>query len=303
MIVCSILLFIALALGLSGKVLIADGHTVRVRFHDITGIKVSSQVKFAGAPAGSVSGVRMLTAAERSRDPQHLVEVTLNLFPDVPPLTKRAHVSIAADTLLSDKFVLLQDDGTGAAPLDAGEALNGVTPTTFDKLARNVDDAIQGIRKTMGADASEDTKDLFTKVNQIVEETQALLTELKPVVKDAGVVVADAKAAVAESRSLLGDNKAGIERAIDHLDSAASSVESLAKKGEALVRDNEKNLSSSLSGLRITSDNLKVTTTYSKFLLRDLAERPSRLIWGGGKPPSLPSEQQILQSRQPISDR
>ncbi|MEI8310405.1 MAG: MlaD family protein [Verrucomicrobiota bacterium] len=309
-IACSIVLFIALALGLSGRVLVREGHAVRVRFHDITGIKVSSQVKFAGAPAGSVSGARMLTAAERAVDPDHLVEITLSLFRDVPPLTKNARVSIAADTLLSDKFVQLQDEGAGGPLLADGEILNGVTPTTFDQLARNVDDAIVGLRKTMGGDAGDHAKDLFTKIDRIVESTQSLLTELKPVVKDAGLVVADAKATMvdaratmADARSLIADNKAGISRAVARIDSAAGSMESLAKKGEAFIQDNTKNLSSAISGFRVTSENLKVTSTYSKFLLKDLSERPSRLIWGGGKPPALPSQQEILQSRQPLPDR
>ena len=309
-IACSIVLFIALALGLSGRVLVREGHYIRVRFHDITGIKVSSQVKFAGAPAGSVSGARMLTVTERAADPDHLVEITLNLFRDVPPLTKNARVSIAADTLLSDKFVQLQDEGAGAPLLAEGEILNGITPTTFDKLARNVDDALEGLRKTMGGDAGDHAKDLFAKIDRMVEDTQSLLTELKPVVKDAGLVVADAKATMtdaratmADARSLIADNKAGISRAVARIDSAAGSMESLAKKGEAFLQDSTKNLSATIAGFRVTSENLKVTSTYSKFLLRDLSERPSRLIWGGGKPPALPSQQEILQSRQPLPDR
>ena len=302
-IACSIVLFIALALGLSGRVLVHDGHAVRVRFHDITGIKVSSQVKYAGAPAGSVSGARMLTAAERKTDPDHLVEVTLNLLHDVPPLTKSARVSIAADTLLSDKFVLVQDEGAGAPLLAEGEILNGITPTTFDKLARSVDDTLEGLRKAMGGDASANAKDLFSKIDRIVDDAQSLLTELKPVVKDAGLVVGDAKATMADARSLLSENKERIGQAIARLDKAASSMESLAKKGEALVQDNAKNLSSTIAGFRVTADNLKVTSTYSRFLLKDLSERPSRLIWGGGKPPALPSQQEILQSRQPVPER
>ncbi len=306
----SIVLFAALALGLSGRVLVHDGHAVRVRFHDITGIKVSSQVKYAGAPAGSVSGARMLTAAERKTDPDHLVEVTLTLLRDVPPLTKTARVSIAADTLLSDKFVLVQDEGTGAPLLADGEILNGITPTTFDKLARNVDDAIEGLRKAMGGDATANAKDLFAKIDRIMEDAQSLLTELKPVARDASLVmsdakgvVADAKATMTEARSLLSDNKERIGRAITRLDSAAGSMESLAKKGEALIQDNSKNLSSTISGFRVTAENLKVTSTYSRFLLKDLSDRPSRLIWGGGKPPALPSQQEILQSRQPVPER
>lgn len=300
-IACSIVLFLALAFGLNGRVLMHDGHVVRVRFHDITGIKVSSQVKFAGAPAGSVTGARMLTAAERTSDPDHLVEVTLTLARDVPPLTKAAKVSIAADTLLSDKFVHIEDEGTEAPLLDQGEVLNGITPTTFDKLARNVDDAIQGLRKTLGGNA--DGKDLFTKMDRIAEDTQSLLAGLKPVVKDAGVVLADAKATMGDARSLIADNKAGISRAVVRIDSAAGSMDSLAKKGEAFVQDNTKTLAATISGLRVTAENLKVTSTYSKILLRDLSERPSRLIWGGGKPPALPSQQEILQARQPLPDR
>ena len=302
-IACSVVLFIALALGLSGRVLVREGHVVRVRFHDITGIKVSSQVKFAGAPAGSVSAARMLTASERIADPDHLVEIAVHLFRDVPPLTKNARVSIAADTLLSDKFVLLEDESPGAPLLAEGEILNGITPTTFDKLARNVDDALEGLRKMMGGDAGSNAKDLFTKIDRIVEDTQGLLTELKPVVKDAGLVVADAKATMADARSLIADNKEGISRAVVRIDRAAGSMESLAKKGEAFIQDNTKNLSSTIAGFRVTSENLKVTSTYSKFLLRDLSEHPSRLIWGGGKPPALPSQQEILQSRQPVPDR
>lgn len=302
-ILTSIVLFVALALGLSGRVLVRDGREVHVRFHDITGIKVSSHVKFAGAPAGAVSGVRMLNASERLADPYHLVEITLNLLRDVPPLTKNAKVSIAADTLLSDKFILVQDGETSAPLLAPGEILNGVTPTSFDKLARNLDDALEGLRKTMGGGAAENAQDLFSKLNQIVDNTQSLLLELKPVVNDAATVISDAKVAVADARSLVADNKDRISRAIVRLDTAAGSVESLAKRGETLIRDNEKNLSSTFSGLRVTSDNLKITSTYSAILLRDLAERPTRLIWGRGRPPTLPEPQEILQSRQPLPER
>ena len=303
MIACSIVLFAALALGLSGRVFVSDGRHVLVRFHDITGIKVSSQVKFAGAPAGSVTGIRMLTAAERAADPANVLELTLHIAGDVPPLTRTAQVSIAADTLLSDKFVLIQDESNGAPLLAGGEALNGVTPTTFDKLARELDDTLTGLRKAMGGDASANAKDLFSKIDRIVGDTQGLLTDLKPVVKDADLVISDAKIAMSDARSLLSDNKEGIRQAIIRLEGAAGSMDSLAKKGEALLQDNSLNLTSTISGLRVSAENLKVTSTYSKILLRDLCERPSRLLWGRGQPPVLPSQQEILKSRQPVPDR
>lgn len=109
-IACSIVLFFALSFGLGGRVFVSEGRPVLVRSYDITGIKVSSQVKFAGAPAGSVTGIRVLTAAERAADPGNVLELTLRIAGEVPPMpTRTAQVSIAADTLLSDKFVLIQD--------------------------------------------------------------------------------------------------------------------------------------------------------------------------------------------------
>ena len=300
-IVCSIVLFVALALGLSSRFLVPGGRCIRVHFSDVSGIKKSSQVKFAGAHAGIVSDVRMLAAAERTADPENLVEITLELSPDVPRISKAALVSIAADTLLSDKFVLIQDGVPGASPLAEGDVLHGIPPVSFDKLTRNVDKAMDGLRKMLGSGSPE--SDILSRIHILVEDAQGLLTELKPAVADAKATLADARTTASDARTLLAEKRESIGRAINRLDAAAGSIDSLAKKSESLVRDNEKNISRTLPDLRVTSENLKVTSTYSKILLRDLSERPSRLIWGGGKPPALPSEQQLRDSRPPASAR
>ena len=65
-IACSIMLFLALAFALSGKVLGAPSRPLSVNFHDVTGVTLGSQVKFAGAIAGKVSRIRMLTPEERT---------------------------------------------------------------------------------------------------------------------------------------------------------------------------------------------------------------------------------------------
>ncbi|GEM_PF-494354 len=298
-IACSIVLFVALSLGLSSRFFVPDGRHVRVRFSDITGIKASSQVKFAGAPAGAVSEVRILTSAERASDPANLVEITLSLLPSVPPLTADARVSISADTLLSDKFVLLENGAGNVVAPDA--PLQGLPPVPFDELTRNVDDALDGLRKLLGGGT--DDREIFSRIHRLVDGTEDLLGELKPVVAEAGVAAVEAKAALADiraaaadARALLADNKDRVGRAVARLDSAAGAVEAFAKKGASVVRDNEKGISRTVAGLRASSENLKVTTTYSKILLRDLAEHPSRLLWGGGRPPLLPNERQILDS-------
>lgn len=305
-ILCSVVLFTALAFGLSGGFFSPGGRQIAVRFPDITGIGVSSQVRYGGAPAGVVSSIRMITAAERATDPSNLVEITLLLTPDVPVITKSAQVSIASDTLLSDKFVLLHDDpatGTAAGP---DTVLQGIPPTTFDRLTRNLDSALEGVRKLLGGGTEAEAQNILTRVHGLVGQTESLLIEMQPVVKEAGAAVGDARltltdarVAAADIRSLLAENKDRIGRAVGRIDSAAGSIDSLAKQGEAIVRENASPITRSLASIQISTENLLVTSTYSKFLLKNLAERPSQILWGS-RPQSLPSEQEILESRRPI---
>lgn len=299
-IICSVVLLIALAMGLSGKSLINGGRTVKVRFHDMTGVKVSSAVKYAGAPAGTVSAVRILTAQERAADPANLVEVTLSIHREVPPLDSGTKISIAADTILSDKFILISDGAPGSAPLGGDEVIQGIAPTTFDELVGNANGAIAGLRRTLSGDATGGTDDFFKRAGKVVSDLEALLASIKPVVGDARGLVGDAREAASQVKTLVEKNRETITDTVTKFHSASSDFESFAGRADRLVRDAEKPLVTTLGDFRITVENLKVTSTYAKFLLNDLAERPSRLIWGGGKAPVLPSERKILDSRKPV---
>src|SRR5678816_1891070 len=65
------------------------------------------------------------------------------------------------------------------------------------------------------------------------------------------------------------------------------------------IKNNEGNLGQIVAELHVVSQNLKVITTYTKALTATLGEKPSRLIWGGGKN-QLPSEKEILESSKPV---
>jgi len=292
-IVCSIVLFVALAMGLAGRTLAPEGRSVRVRFADVTGIKVSSQVKYAGAPAGAVSAVRMLTLEERKMDPANLVEVTLRLLATVPALVAGTKVSIASDTLLSDKFIALSEGPPGSAALSEQSILQGVAPTTFDTLVRNANGAIEGIQRTLGGGATNGAGDLIQRAESVLSDTEELLATLKP-------AVADIREAASTMKSLVEENREKIGETVTKFHAASADFESFTDRADRLVRDNEKQLTVTLADFKVTVENLKVTATYAKFLLNDLSERPSRLIWGGGKPPDLPSERKILESRKPV---
>lgn len=319
-IACSAVLFIALALGLSGQTFVRDSRQLRVRFPDVTGITVSSRVKYAGAPAGTVAAIRMLNAAERKETAPNLVEVTLHLHPDVPPLPKDARISIAADTLLSDKFVLITGGSPAGPAAGTGDVLQGLAPTTFDQLARDADEAINGLRHIVAGGNPAGARDLVDRLQKILNAAESAFSGIPPVVRnadgvmadaraaiadvrtvlaEAGTAVADARAAASDARSMFSENKARVAHAMEKLDSTAAAVESLAKRSESILRGNESRLNRTLDDFRITAKNLRVTSAYSSFLLRDLAERPSSLIWGGSKKKKVPSEAEILGSSKP----
>ena len=306
---CSIVLFIALALGLSGSTFVRDAHRLRVRFPDVTGIVVSSRVKYAGAPAGTVSAIRILTADERKETASNLVEVTLLLHADVPPLPKDAQISIAADTLLSDKFVLINAGSPNGPMVGPDDILQGLAPTTFDQLARDADDAINVLRRMVAGGEPAGARDLVARLQKILSLAESTLTDIKPIIGNADGLVNDARTTLSGARSaikeaqsaavdahrILSDNKDRISRTVDKVASTATAFESLAKRGESLLRDNQASIARTLADFRITGENLKVTSAYSKFLLRDLAAHPNRLLWGNNPKTPHPSEDQILE--------
>lgn len=292
-IVCSAVLFGALAMALSGTMLGHSAKTVRVNFPDAMGINLGAQVKYAGALVGKVAGIQILSAEERlaSGDPRNAVQVLLDLNASVPPLPADTKVTVAADTLLSEKLILINVGDPSGPLLEPGAVLQGISPTTFDQLVRNIDGTLEGLRDLLGG-TGDKTGDLFQSLHGILEETQGLLTVAKPVLADARVVAADA-------RQLIAETKAPITRTIGQLEKTTGTLDTLATRANALVVHNEKNLNASLADAKVMMENFKVTSTYTKILARNLTLRPSQLVWGG-KPPPLPSEREILRSARPI---
>ncbi|CAN5795481.1 hypothetical protein BH09VER1_BH09VER1_19460 [soil metagenome] len=305
---CSAVLFAALALALSGTMISKPGHTLRVNFHDVTGINLGAKVKYAGAPVGKVSAVRILSNEERiaSGDPLNVVELTLALDLGTPKLAVDTKASLSADTLLSDKFILLNAGSSLDKFLAENAVIQGTTPTTFDKLARDIDGAIEGLRGVLGG-ANEGTGDIFARIKVLLDDTQSVVNEAKPIIQDIKPVIQDAKALASDgkqlasdARQLLADNKTQITSAIGHADKAAGSFEQLGNRSNAVLATNAPKLTGTIADFKVTSENLKVTATYSKILLRNLNLKPSQLLWGTAKPPSLPSESEIIRSPKPI---
>src|SRR4029453_9717209 len=80
-IACSIVLLGALTFALSGYRLKKPTRILQINYEDVTGIKVNSEVRYAGAPAGLEIAMRQLTAKEREALPnkRDAVRVTVSL--------------------------------------------------------------------------------------------------------------------------------------------------------------------------------------------------------------------------------
>jgi ABC-type transporter Mla subunit MlaD len=314
-IACSAILFAALALALNGTMLGKPARTLLVNFPDVTGINLGGQVKYGGAGAGRISAVRILTPEERlaSGDPRNTVQVTLALTKVVPPLPTDITVTVAADTLLSDKFLLLSGGTPGGPVLADGAVLQGVPPVTIDELSRNLDDTLNGLRGLVGG-SGDQTGDLFKRVHglldttdgllgetrrligetkPVVQEAQALVTQTKGVVNEAGELFNAADVVVKDAGDLISENRGPIKRTFARLEVAAGTFDQLATRGNAFFANNEKKLSEAIAVFLATGQNLKVTSAYAEILTRTLAERPSRLLWGG-RANDVPTREQIL---------
>jgi ABC-type transporter Mla subunit MlaD len=92
------------------------------------------------------------------------------------------------------------------------------------------------------------------------------------------------------------------ERAIALLETAedlANKADSMVLKINEILEGNEDNLNNTLTDLDVVVQNLKVISTYSKALTATLGRKPWRVIWGT-EPNELPTEEQILNSNEPI---
>lgn len=277
----------ALALAVEGTSLFPSKQELKVYFPDITGIKVSSQVKYNGAPAGKVIGVEMLDDAERlqSGNPANTVLVVLGLDADVPALPGDVQVSIAADTLLSDKFILLSGGNPDGPKLAQDRPLQGIRPTTFDKLTRETDAAITDLREVLTGDDGAQMREMVPRLQQTLRETQSLLTEARGTLQEARAMIATGQATLSEAQSLLQTNRASIERSIQQADRATASLELVAQKGDKILSENQAGIRTIVTNLSAASGDFRQTIGYAKIFTKTVAERPQALVWGTGRPP------------------
>jgi ABC-type transporter Mla subunit MlaD len=277
-ITCSIVLLAALTFALSGYRLKKPTRTLQINYEDVTGVKVNSEVRYAGAPAGRVIAMRHLTAQEReaSANKKDAVTVTIGLNEGIPPLPVDVTATLSSDTMLSPKFVALSAGTPGGQTLPNNAEIEGHPSYGLEQIT-----AAAG--------------PLFDNANKLIDNLNVTVTGLKKNLD--------------QFMPKLGPLADSLKVDVDNLQNVLKNVEGMAKDADKVfgsadlfVKSTDKQLQEQLKQLHVTLLNLKVVTTYAKELVETLAQKPNRIIFSG-KPATLTPESEILKSSKPLPAR
>ena len=277
-IACSIVLLAALTFALSGYRLKKPKRVLQINYEDVTGVKVNSEVRYAGAPAGRVIAMRHLTAKEReaSANRRDAVRVTVSLDEGIPPLPTDVTATLSSDTLLSPKFVALSAGTPGGETLANNAAIEGHPAYGLEQITAAAGPLFENANKLLS--------DLSVTVTGLKKDLDQFTPKLGP---------------LADSLKTDVDN---LQNVITNLDGVAKGADTFLSTGNTFIKSTDKQLQEQLKQLHVTLLNLKVVTTYAKALLETLAEKPNRVIFSG-KPAKLTPESEILKSSKPVPAR
>ena len=274
-IACSIVLLAALTFALSGYRLKKTTRTLQINYEDVTGIKVNSEVRYAGAPAGRVIAMRHLSAKEReaSANKRDAVQVTVSLDEAIPPLPTDVTATLSSDTLLSPKFVALSAGTPGGQTLANNAAIEGHPAYGLEQITAAAGPLFENANKLLN--------DLSVTVTGLKKDLDQFTPKLGP---------------LADSLKLDVDN---LQNVVTNLDNLTKGADTVLGTADHFITTTDKQLQEQLKQLHVTLLNLKVVTTYAKALVESLAEKPNRVIFSG-KPAKLTPEAEILKSSKPL---
>jgi ABC-type transporter Mla subunit MlaD len=274
-IACSIVLLAALTFALSGYRLKKPARILQINYEDVTGIKVNSEVRYAGAPAGRVIAMRQLTAKEREALPnrKNAVRVTVGLIEGIPPLPADVTATLSSDTLLSPKFVALSAGTPGGETLANDATIEGHPAYGIEQITAAAGPLIDNANK------------LIDNLNVTVTSLKKDLAEFTPKLGP-----------LADSMKVDVDN---LQNVVKNLDSVSKDADKVLTAADTFIGATDKQLQEQLKQLHVSLLNLKVVTTYAKELVETLAQKPNRVIFSG-KPATLTPESEILKSSKPL---
>jgi ABC-type transporter Mla subunit MlaD len=274
-IACSIVLLAALTMALSGYQLNKPTRTLQIDYEDVTGIKVHSEVRYAGAPAGRVISMRHLTAAERnaSANKRDAVRVTISLDENIPPVPNDIMATLSSDTMLAPKFVALSAGTPGRKTLANNAVIEGHPSYGIEQITAAAGPLI------------DHANTLLDTLNLTVGELKGNLGDFMPKISP---LLNTVKIELDEWQKAM--------KGLDDVEAKAGTV--LGTAGD-FVGNTDKDLQERMKELHVILQNLKVITTHAKAITETLGEKPNRLIFGG-KANKLTPESDIMKSNKPL---
>ncbi|PYL21688.1 MAG: hypothetical protein DMF41_01465 [Verrucomicrobia bacterium] len=274
-IACSVVLLAALTFALSGYRLKKPKRTLQINYEDVTGIKIHSEVRYAGAPAGRVIAMRHLTAKEReaSANKKDAVRVTVSLDEGIPPLPTDVTATLSSDTMLSPKFVALSAGTPGGQTLANNAAIEGHPAYGLEQIT-----AAAG--------------PLFENANKLLDNLNVTVTGLKRDLNEFTPKLGP----LADSLKLDVDN---LQNVVKNLEGMSKDADKVLGTADTFLSTTDKQLQEQMKQLHVVLLNLKVVSTHAKALVEALAEKPNRIIFSG-KPAKLTPESEILKSSKPL---
>ena len=281
-IACSIVLLAALTVALSGYRLKKSERTLQINYEDVTGVKVHSEVRYAGAPAGRVIAMRHLTAAERDKsgNKRDAVRVTISLDDGIPPLPADITATLSSDTMLAPKFVALSAGTPGGKTLPNNAIIEGHPSYGIEQITAAAGPLFDNANKLI-----DNLSGTVTNVNGTVTSVKGDLDNFLPKLSP-----------LAES---LKGNLADLQKAIQGLDGIEKNADTFIGTAGKFVDSTDKQIQDQMKELHVTLLNLKVISTHAKALVETLSEKPNRLIFSG-KANKLTPEAEIIKSRKPL---
>jgi ABC-type transporter Mla subunit MlaD len=281
-IICSVILLAALTMALSGFRWKKPTRTLQIDFEDVTGVKLHSEVRYAGAAAGRVIAMRHLSPAQRqsATNKRDAVRVTVSLADDLPPLPADVIATLSSDTMLSPMFVALSAGTPGGESLANNAVVEGHPAYGIQQIAAaagplvdNANKLIDNLNATVG--------NLDGTITSVRNDLGQTLPKISPVLDVAKIDLEE------------------LQRIIKGLDDVEKNANAVFENAGKFVGNTDKQLQDQMKELRVILLNLKVVSTHAKAITESLAEKPSRILFSG-KGNKLTPEAEILKSKEPL---
>ncbi|MEO0452910.1 MAG: MlaD family protein [Verrucomicrobiota bacterium] len=167
----SAILLGALAVPLMGLELDTQDK-ITIELPTATGLRPSSEIRYAGAPIGKILEIRPLDWDERTRD-DYPVRVIATIDENSPSFKADSIAEISSDTLLAEKFIDIHPGSAQAEPLAEGQPIYSKEVASFDDLTREGMVTLETVNQIL-VDLKENHPDLPDRAASLIESAENL---------------------------------------------------------------------------------------------------------------------------------